>query len=179
MKKVGLGKISAEIIQDSIHKGNRITTFELEYPRFIHGEFMTHRQFSRNAASSRAIPVEKMHKHISENMAMPIHWGINEPGMKATTELTGRELSDAINNWQVACDMAIHNSRMLLLSRLHKQVANRVTEPFQMMKTVVTATEWNNWYWLRNHTDAQPEICLLYTSPSPRDRQKSRMPSSA
>ena len=24
-----------------------------------------------------------------------------------------------------------------------------------------------------------PEICLLYTSPSPRDRQKSRMPSSA
>ena len=27
--------------------------------------------------------------------------------------------------------------------------------------------------------DAYGEICLLYTSPSPRDRQKSRMPSSA
>ena len=158
MKKVGLGNISAEIIQDSIHKHNRITSFELEYPRFIHAEFMTHRQFSRNAASSRAIPIEKMHKHISENMAMPIHWGINEAGMQANTQLVGRELGDAINNWQVACDMAIHNSRMLMLSRLHKQIANRVTEPFQMMKTVVTATEWNNWYWLRNHVDAQPEI---------------------
>lgn len=158
MKKVGLGNISAEIIQDSVHKHNRITSFELEYPRFIHAEFMTHRQFSRNAASSRAIPIEKMHKHISENMAMPIHWGINEAGMQANTQLVGKELGDAINNWQVACDMAIHNSRMLMLSRLHKQIANRVTEPFQMMKTVVTATEWNNWYWLRNHVDAQPEI---------------------
>lgn len=158
MKKVGLGNISAEIIQDSVHKHNRITSFELEYPRFIHAEFMTHRQFSRNAASSRAIPIEKMHKHISENMAMPIHWGINEAGMQANTQLVGKELDDAINNWQVACDMAIHNSRMLMLSRLHKQIANRVTEPFQMMKTVVTATEWNNWYWLRNHVDAQPEI---------------------
>lgn len=158
MKKVGLGNISAEIIQDSVHKHNRITSFELEYPRFIHAEFMTHRQFSRNAASSRAIPIEKMHKHISENMAMPVHWGINEAGMQANAQLVGRELTDAINNWQVACDMAIHNSRMLMLSRLHKQIANRVTEPFQMMKTVVTATEWNNFYWLRNHVDAQPEI---------------------
>ena len=54
--------------------------------------------------------------------------------------------------------MAVHNSRMLHLDNVHKQIANRVTEPFQMMKVVVTATEWNNWYWLRNHDQAQPEI---------------------
>ena len=30
-----------------------------------------------------------------------------------------------------------------------------------------------------NKETIQAELCLLYTSPSPRDRQKSRMPSSA
>lgn len=158
MKITGKGGISAEIIADSAYHSSRITTFELEYPRFIHAEFMTHRQFSRNAASSRAIPIERMHQHVKTNMAMPIHWGRNQAGMQAQYELEDNERKSAIMNWQVACDMAVHNSRMLHLDNVHKQIANRVTEPFQMMKVVVTATEWGNWYWLRNHQDAQPEI---------------------
>lgn len=147
--------IRAKIIQDSIFT-NRITTFELEYPRFIHSELMTHRQFSRNAASSRAIPIEKMHQHIRDNPAMPIHWGKNQPGMQADEEIY--DIKSARNNWLVASDMAIHSARMLMMDGLHKQIANRVTEPFQTMKTVVTATEYENFFELRCHRDAQPEI---------------------
>jgi thymidylate synthase ThyX len=79
--------ITAKIIADSINEqGNRITTYELEYPRFIHSEFMTHRLFSRNAASSRAIPVSRAIGLIKEDTAMPIHWGKNQPGMSAKEE---------------------------------------------------------------------------------------------
>lgn len=158
MKITGKGGINAQIIADSCYHNSRITTFELEYPRFIHAEFMTHRQLSRNAASSRAIPIDRMHQQVKTNMAMPIHWGRNQAGMSAKEEVSEAERKSAIMNWQVACDMAVHNSRMLAMDNIHKQIANRVTEPFQMMKVVVTATEWNNWYWLRNHEDAQPEI---------------------
>src|SRR3990167_8624591 len=79
--------ISASILADSISRdGHRITTFELEYPRFIHAEFMTHRLFSRNAASSRAIPVKTQLQNIRDNTAHPIHWGANQAGMQAREE---------------------------------------------------------------------------------------------
>jgi len=154
--------ITARVLQDSISlDGVRLTTFELEYPRFIHAEFMTHRQFSRNCASSRAIPLVKMHEQIAENMATPIYWGVNQPGMQASVELEGLNLEGVREIWREACDDSIRWSRSLGHYNVHKQIANRVTEPFQMMKTVVSATEWNNWYWLRDHVDAQPEIRQL------------------
>ena len=149
--------IKATVIQDSIFT-NRITTFELEYPRFIHSELMTHRQFSRNAASSRAIPVAKMHEHILANMAMPVEWGVNRPGMQASEVLGELESVGAKALWRCAGEEAVRWSKSLANQGLHKQIVNRVTEPFQVMKTVVTSTEWDNWYNLRNHADAQPEI---------------------
>ncbi len=89
---IGKGNISAKIIADSISPDDvRLTTFELEYPRFIHAEFMTHRLFSRNAASSRAIPVSKMIDLVETNTAKPIHWGKNQPGMSAKEELSAEE----------------------------------------------------------------------------------------
>ena len=154
--------ISAKIIQDSVTlKGDRITTFELEYPRFIHSELMTHRQFSRNAASSRAVPIERMIKHVHEHPAEPVHWGKNQPGMQAKVELEGEELALAKHGWRAACASACEWSAWLSSQGVHKQIANRVTEPFQTMKTVVTATEYHNWFWLRHHADAQPEIYEL------------------
>jgi hypothetical protein len=149
--------IKATVIQDSIFT-NRITTFELEYPRFIHSELMTHRQFSRNAASSRAIPVAKMHEHILANMATPVEWGVNRPGMQASEVLSEVEAIGAKNLWRCAGEEAVRWAKSLANQHLHKQIVNRVTEPFQIMKTVVTSTEWENWYNLRNHADAQPEI---------------------
>ncbi len=127
--------ITATIIQDSIANDKRITTFELDYPRFIHSELMTHRMFSRNAASSRAIPVEKMHQHIKDNPAMPIYWGKNQPGMQAKAEVEGRDLSCAKIMWDNAKDNALLVAREMLKCGLHKQIANRITEPFRRCST--------------------------------------------
>ena len=54
-------KIKAVIAADSINvKGKRITTFIVTMPRIVLAELNTHRVFSRNSASSRAIPFTKM-----------------------------------------------------------------------------------------------------------------------
>lgn len=159
MQIKGKAGITAKIIQDSIsHFDKRITTFELDYPRFIHAELMTHRMFSRNAASSRAIPVNTMHQLIRDNPATPVVWQKNQPGMQSTEDLIGIPLEIAQQEWNVAAHMAVDSSKALLDAGLHKQWANRPTEPFQMMKTIVTATEWDNWFNLRDHSDSQPEI---------------------
>ena len=159
MTRTGLGGITATIIQDSISlAGDRVTTFELIYPRFIHSELMTHRQFSRNAASSRAIPVERMLQVIDEQHAAPIHWGKNQTGMQANEELQQPNKIRVQSLWQEAAHYAVQMAKQMHLQGAHKQIVNRITEPYQMMKTVVTSTHWANWYWLRNHDDAQPEI---------------------
>jgi hypothetical protein len=151
--------IKAEIIEHSISpSGVEIITWVLEYPRFIHSEFMTHRVFSRNSASSRAIPIERMIQTIEENPAMPIHWGKNQAGMQAKEELQCGERIAAQEEWMHAMTSAVQHSRNLHELGVHKQIANRVTEPYQHMKVVMTTTEDTNWYWLRDHPDAQPEI---------------------
>jgi thymidylate synthase ThyX len=153
---VGKGNISATIIADSISPDDvRITTFELEYPRFIHAEFMTHRLFSRNAASSRAIPVSKMIDLVESNTAKPIHWGKNQPGMSAKEELSAEE---GTMIWLQAMKSAVEYANRYAFAGYHKQLVNRILEPFTMIKVVCTATEFDNFFWLRNHPDAQPEI---------------------
>ena len=156
-------QIKAKVIAHSKSSvnGKEIITMELEYPRFIHGEFMTHRMFSRNAASSRAIPVSKMIEQVRASPAMPCHWGKNQAGMQAKEELTGSALDSAKFYWKDAAIDAALSAEYLSDDGVHKQIANRILEPFQTMKTVVTATEWENFYWLRNHEDAQPEIKRL------------------
>jgi len=151
--------IEAQVITDSIAPTNkRITTLQLKYPRFIHSEFMTHRVFSRNASSSRAIPVAKMIEQVRNNPAMPIHWGKNQPGMQAKEEMDSISAADARTSWRLAArDAASHAEYMMELGA-HKQVANRILEPFQHIHVVVTATEWDNFFELRAHEDAQPEI---------------------
>lgn len=150
--------IKAEIIAHSTHKGVEIITWRLEYPRFIHSEFMTHRVFSRNSASSRAIPIERMLETVMVDPAMPIHWGKNQSGMQAKEELQGNVLEDAKTNWIAAMLDAVEHSRVMHNLGVHKQIANRLTEPFQHMVVVMTTTELENWWWLRDHPDAQPEI---------------------
>lgn len=153
-------QITAKIIADSYSaiNGKRITTFELQYPRFIHAEIMTHRLFSRNAMSSRAVPIEKMIQQVYDSPAVPIHWGQNQPGMQAKVELTGEDKEDAITNWMLASSSARMWAEALVENGCHKQIVNRILEPFQLMKTVLTATEFDNFFWLRKHGDAQPEI---------------------
>lgn len=154
--------ITAKVVEDSIaENGVRLTTMQLTYPRFIHAEFMTHRVFSRNASSSRAIPVAKMIEQVRTNPAMPIHWGKNQPGMQASTEMEGQELETMMRAWQQAAREAAATAEFMEKRGLHKQVANRILEPFQYMHVIVTATEWENFFELRAHPDAQPEIHAL------------------
>jgi len=64
-----------KIIADSKSpQGERLTTFLVTYPRIIHAEMCRHRMFSRNTASSRAIPFKKMAKDVEENPFIPIAW---------------------------------------------------------------------------------------------------------
>ena len=154
--------IYAKVIEDSTcNHGKRITTLELQYQRFIHGEFLTHRVFSRNSMSSRAIPVEKMIEQVRSNPAMPVYWGANRPGMQAKQELDVFALHAAKAAWEKAAREAADTAEHMERTGLHKQIANRILEPFQWMRTIVTATEWDNFFALREHPDAQPEFQAL------------------
>lgn len=164
IKIEGKGNISAEIVADSISDvvdDKRIITYVLEYPRFIHSEFMTHRLFSRNAASSRAIPVKKVIELVENTPAMPIHWGMNQAGMQAKEELTGLCLETTQFEWVSASKNAMWSATRLNTLGAHKQIVNRILEPFQMIRVVCTATEYDNFFYLRYHADAQPEIAEL------------------
>ncbi len=149
--------IEAKVICDSISpSGVRLTTMELNYPRFIHSEFMTHRMFSRNASSSRAIPVDKMIAAVSSSPAIPVHWGKNQAGMQAREEVEFPTIAEDI--WKYGSMRAVDVAYQLKDCELHKQIVNRVLEPFQWIKVIVTATEWDNFFKLRHNEDAQPEI---------------------
>ena len=150
---------SAVVIKDSISSsGHRLTTMQLRYPRFIHAEFMTHRLFSRNASSSRAIPVEKLIQDMEREIASPVWWGKNQPGMQANEELEASVKSQAKACWSEAADEAMYWAQTLHNLGAHKQIVNRLLEPFSHINVVVSATEWDNFYALRRHKDAQPEI---------------------
>lgn len=151
---------TVKIIADSVNPwGKRITTFELQYQRFIHSEFKTHRQFSSSSASSRAIPVAKMIAQVRNSPAMPVHWGANQPGMQAHAEVADVEVAKLL--WLAAASDAAKHAEAMVGLGLHKQVANRILEPFQWMRTIMTTTETDNWYELRDHEDADPNIRLL------------------
>lgn len=157
-----LGEISATVIADSVSpSGVRLTTLELRYPRFIHSEFMTHRMFSRNSFSSRAMPIQKVLDQVAHEPAVPIHWGKNQPGMQAREELGLAEIQKVSNQWYIAASDAAFSAGIMEEAGLHKQVVNRILEPFQYITVVVTATEWDNFFKLRDHEDAQPEIRIL------------------
>lgn len=151
--------ITARIIKDSINPwGKRITTFELEFPRIVLPEFNTHRQFSRNAASSRAIPIAKVIEQVKTNPAMPFKWGKNQAGMQAKENVDALTEEATIGVWLAARDSAVAHAQVLTDMGLHKQVVNRLLEPFQHIKVVMTTTEYENWKWLRLHQDADPSI---------------------
>jgi len=218
--------ITAKIIKDSISKkGKRITTFEIEIPRYILAEFNTHRALSRNSASSRAIPIEKNIEQVMKRPVIPVHFGKNMAGMQAKEELDDliknqltpfdgegvffpndynldtsiynsndfvcNRLTDGKNfwtdvqervtlkesakrRWLQARNLAVQQVKTLAELGLHKQIANRILEPWLYTKIVATATEWDNFFSLRCHPDAQPEIKVvadlmweLYNSSTP------------
>lgn len=122
---------------------------------------MTHRLFSRNASSSRAIPIEKMIKRIQDDPAMPVYWGKNQRGMQAAEELEPDAIVTASEIWLEARDAMLVYVAGLQRLGVHKQIVNRLLEPWSHITVLVTATEWGNFFNLRYHRDAQPEIGRL------------------
>ena len=152
--------ISAKVILDSItDEGVRITTLQLRFHRYILPEWNTHRVFSRNASSSRAIPFTKSLKNILNGIAYPVHWGQNMPGMQAKTEVKKKKLAKFV--WKSAAYSAVAFAWTLNKLGLHKQVVNRLLEPFTYTDVIVTSTQWANFFELRNHSDADPSIHAL------------------
>ncbi|HXE63197.1 MAG TPA: FAD-dependent thymidylate synthase [Bryobacteraceae bacterium] len=167
---------AAKIIADSINPAeNRLTTFEITFPRIVLAEFNTHRLFSRNSASSRAIPVAKMLERVKIDPFLPVWWGKNQGGMQAAEELDEADMALAKEDWLTARDRAVECAECMLNHHVHKQIANRLLEPFLWHTAIVSATDYGNFFAQRCDPLAQPEIRViaemmrdLYFSATPR-----------
>lgn len=150
--------ISASIIADSLNEhGQRLTTFVLCFPRIVLAEFNTHRMLSKNSASSRAIPFEKMLKMVQDNSFIPIKWMKDHKGMQGTEYITdlGGYLKDG---WLTARDLAVNQAKYLDSIGLTKQICNRLLEPFMWHTVIVTGSEWENFFALRANDQAEIHI---------------------
>lgn len=143
--------------------GDKIATIVARYPRFIHSELMTHKDPSRNASSSRAIPFKTMLKLTRKDMAAPIFWGANQPGMQAHTELTGFAKWAAIFLWHLTGHIVLTMAWLMSFTKVHKQIINRMIEPWTYINVQITCTNWS-WLDLRMDPAAQPEFQALARS---------------
>lgn len=161
--------IHAEIVLDSIGLGGsapRLTTWKLTLPRFILAELNTHRMFSRNYPSSRAIPVAKRIQMVLENPVIPIEWGLDKPGMQAKEIASAVTARQAEKIWRNAAMDAVKHAEDLIKLGIHKQIANRLLETFVEVTGLVTSVDegLQNFFSLRAEDAADPHIQkLAYT----------------
>lgn len=153
--------IECQVIADSVMGGTRITSAQVKYPRFILPQLNTHRVFSRSTASSRAVPTAKLIEMVRNEPVVPVHWGQNQAGMVAKTQIDKARADFAKGEWMKAANAAADTAQLLAEIGVHKQVVNRILEPFMWAETIITATEWDNFFKLRIADDAQPEIQAL------------------
>lgn len=149
-----------KILADSIARGTkvRLTTIQATFPRIVLAEFNTHRVFSRNSASSRAIPVSKNIERVLADPFVPAAFAANQKGMQAGEEFDEQAQRDAEFLWLDAMKMAVAQARQMALIGVHKQWANRLLEPFSWHTAIISATEWENFFALRCSPKAAPEI---------------------
>lgn len=149
------------MIADSVSSdGVRLTTIEATIHRFVLAELNTHRLFSRNSASSRAVPVAKQIARVMSDPAIPVEFGAKRAGMQAGPALQGDALVAAEEAWLQARDDAVAGAQRLLDLGVHKQIANRLLEPFMWHTVIVSATDWDGFWFQRCSPLAQPEIRL-------------------
>lgn len=160
--------------------GPVLHTIRARYPRCIHGEGKTHRVFtqdgriieemspdtslmedshlSRNARSSRAVPVKTMLDEVRTNPFVPWHVGRNQRGMQAGEALSEEDMEKFRMLWLAGRDASVATAEALIEMDIHKQVINRLIEPYSWIDTLITATEWDNFLWLRVHEAAEPHM---------------------
>lgn len=156
---------SAKVLLDSISPlGNRLTTFEIQFPRFILAEFNTHRMIVRSVASSRAIPFQKRLEQIKNDMFVPEYWGKNQKGMQANEEILEKDKESAALLWKTAFEGASYVAENLNELGVHKQLTNRLIEPFSFVTVITSGTDWDNFFKLRSNRwnkEAQPEFAEI------------------
>lgn len=151
-------KWSAKVVADSMGpNGIRVTSVSCTYPRFIHAQIMTHRLFSRNTASSRAIPSKSVIAAIEESESPVIFWGKNKSGMSPDEELGGIKKILAQYVWDISKKTAILYAKLLMWLGIHKQIANRILEPYMFVTCLITSSEWENFFNLRMHDKKGPQ----------------------
>lgn len=158
---------SAKVLADSINQsGFRLTTLEVTFPRFILAEFNTHRVFSRNSASSRAIPLAKQIEKVEREPFVPGQFPINRSGMQADAYFYPGDngYDRSLDIWITASQRAVEQARRFLDLGIHKQIASRILEPFMWHTVIVSSTEWENFFNLRISAMAQPEIDAVATA---------------
>jgi len=154
--------IQASILADSIAPSDtRLTTMKVTMPRFVLAEFNTHRVFSRNAGSSRAISVERRLKAVMDNPVIPVEWGIEQKGMQATGLVDERTEHIVRDVWLEARNFAVEAAQVLNAVGIHKQIVNRLIEPFSYVDVIVSSTLWDNFFTLRCSPMAQPEMRVV------------------
>lgn len=159
----GLG--GARVIADSLSPwGSRLTTIEATFHRFVLAEFNTHRVFSRNSASSRAIPVHKQLERVKNTPAVPVEWRAEKPGMQGGDLLTGTDAVEAERQWLIGRNAAVRVAENMVQTGVHKSIVNRVLEPYMWHTVIVTATDWHGFWNQRVSPLAQPEIRVVAES---------------
>lgn len=163
---IEVNSLSVRVVKFSVSDfGIPLITVHMRYWRGIHSELMTHRAFSRNARSSRAVPVHKMLEEVKNYPFVPKHWGSNQKGMQAGSECNAEVNLDELDEWYSREGAWVEASKFAAMTAkgysdagYHKQVANRLLEPFMMIDTLVTSTDWSNFMALRDHSDAEPHM---------------------
>lgn len=176
---IGKNGISARVVAKSVTpEGVEIVTWEYEAPKCILAELNTHCMLAKNAQSSRAVPIGKVIEQIRNNPVIPVHWGVNRGGMVAGEEINNgvNFLNHLINNdeiglniegldsvprdvaWKATADIVAQIMQAWQTAGYHKQIVNRIGEAFTMVKGVITATEFDNFFHLRYHPHADPFI---------------------
>lgn len=152
---------SAQVIADSISPhGKRLTTLEVRFHRFVLAELNTHRAFSRNSASSRAIPVTKIFAKVADEPAIPLAWPAEGKGMQGGAPLPVLKQNAARGVWLDARDAAVQHAEVLMSLGVHKSVCNRLLEPFLPHTAIVSATDWDGFWKQRCSPLAQPELAV-------------------
>ena len=152
--------MEVKVLLDSVnpYTNVRLTTLHCVYPQFIHQQVLTHRMFSRNSSSLRAISFDRAD---SEFDTVYPTWTLEKKGMQGPlvedfkTKLMADCIVDEMDNFV--------SSRCARLEELgiHHQDINNYLRPFQNIHTVITATDFENFFQQRLHESTKPDMQRL------------------
>lgn len=153
----------AEVLLASINAktGQSLVTFRIECPFWVWYDLLTHRALSRNASSTRAIPLRKMAQRVRQDMARPTDFKRAQSGMVANDSLPADVQTQLKAIWERAGLGALEAQQEMGDLGASKQDANAVLLPFIHVQAIVSSTQWDNFWRLRDNPQAKPDFALL------------------